>query len=183
VGEQNAVVEIGATVSAREVATGIERTWKVVQQKSAAGETGELAARTAVAQALLGHAAGETVTVTAAKPSRWTILEVVPAPAQAVRVPPDAPVAEFSRGQDTEYEDWVRSNPRSYALVYASRNGKRGYMVHVADCSHLGLDKDFTLKSTPPLRPRLCSNSRTVLERRSVDETGERPVPCGDCFG
>lgn len=177
-------MELGATVSVRNQETGAEHTWKVVQSKST-GESGEIALDTPVARALLGHAVGETVPVAAAKPSRLTITAIMgprkpAAPVVPSRSLPDAPIAEFSRGDDVAYEEWARRNAGAYVLIYGS---SRGYMLHSASCSHIGLDSNFTLKTTPPTRPRLCSRSRAVLEHRSREETGERPVPCGTCFG
>lgn len=172
------VVEVGATVTVRDEATGSEQTWEIVTQRSGSRTTGELTVSTPVAQALLGRSAGESVEVRAAKIVRLTILSVVAASPQRVPAPrelPDVPIAEFSRGQDGEYQDWVRENPDGYVL-------SRGNMIHLADCGHLGLDAAFTLAATSPGRPRLCSRSRTVLEHRARDETGDFPARCSTCF-
>lgn len=175
------VVEVGATVTVRDEATGAVRTWRLVTEKSTAGAAGELTAGTPVGQALLGHMVGDTVESVAAKRMRLVIVDIVPAPPVPAAVPrplPDATILAFSRGQDHGYREWARTHPGGYVLVYA--NG-RGYMIHTATCGHLGLDADWTLDSTPPSRPRLCSTSRTLLVHRSQEETGARPVSCGTC--
>lgn len=88
-------------------------------------------------------------------------------------------IVEFSRGEDAQYRDWVRLNSDGYVLKH---RGRPGYMLHLAGCGHLGLYGKFTLASTPPSRPRLCSTSKQLLEDRSRSETGEPPVPCSTCW-
>ena len=178
------MVELGATVTVRNEETGAEHTWTVVKAKRS-GVGDEIAADTPVARALLGRPAGETVLVDVAKPWRAKIVRVVapavPSPRPRLRdATPDEPIAEFSRGDDAAFEDWARRNGGGYVLI---NRGARGYMLHSVSCSHIGLDSDYTLRSTSPRKPRLCSRSRAVLERRARDETGEQPAMCGTCFG
>lgn len=175
------VAEIGATVTVRNEVTGTRHTWKLVNERSTVRADGELTASTPAAQALLGHGVGDAVEYTAAQTVRLLITDLVQAPPRVTTPPPplpDTPVLEFGRGQDAAYEDWAHSNPGGYVLIYGS---SRGYMIHQADCSHIGLDGEWTLKTTSASRPRLCSKSRRVLEHRSREELGQSPVPCGTC--
>lgn len=182
-GERVPVVEIGAIVTVRNETDGSVHTWRLVAAKSAANAPGELTAGTPAGQALLGRAIGDTVDVLSNTPVRLTLIELEPAlpkPAPTHREPPDVPVSHFSRGQDAEYEAWVRQNGGGYVLIYGS---SRGYMLHHVSCFHIGLDSTATLATTAPTRPRVCSRSKAVLEHRSRAETGELPVRCGTCFG
>lgn len=179
-GEEH-VVAVGATVTVLHDKSGVRHTWKIVTEKADAGASEQLTASTPVGQALLGRAEGDAVPVPA---GIFTILEIVPPPPKPVPPPrkiPNAPILEFSRGQDQEYTEWARATPGGYVLIYG--NGRRGYMIHKADCSHLGLDSDYTLETTPASRPRVCSTSRAVLDLLSNEQTGDAPVGCGTCFG
>ena len=67
---------VGGTVRVREE-SGDERTWKIVEPDAAHRREGDLSARSVVAQALLGHVAGDMVVVDTRKgPRRIAILEV-----------------------------------------------------------------------------------------------------------
>lgn len=176
-------VTLGATVSVRNEATGAERTWTIVREDPSR-EKGEISAASSVAQALLGRATGDTVTVEAAKSTRYTITEIVPAPEPAApasqpRPLPNTEIVVSASGQDGEYEAWVRRHSSGYVMRQADRAAD-GFVLHHAECGHLDLDgKDFTLRTA---NPRHCCTSSRVLEHWSVTQTGSPPRRCGSCF-
>ena len=178
------IVTVGATVSVQNAATGAARTLTIVRSDPSL-EKGEISAASPVAQALLGHAAGDTVTVEAARPRSYTITAVVPAPepARPVARPrplPDAEILVFGAGQDHDYEEWVRRHPSGHVVKQWDRVAD-GYILHHAECPHLGLDgRDYTLRTASPRR---CCSSVRVLENWCREQSGSPPRRCGTCFG
>jgi Transcription elongation factor, GreA/GreB, C-term len=176
-------VTVGATVSVQNEETGEARTWTIVGE-DASRETGEISPASAVAQALLGHAVGDTVEVAATRPTRYTITGIVPAPEPAKpavqpRPLPAAEILVFRAGQDDEYEEWVRRHPSGYVVKKADRAAD-GYILHHAECHNLDLDgKDYTLRTASP---RHCCSSLQVLENWCSESTGSPPRRCGSCF-
>jgi hypothetical protein len=176
-------VTLGATVSVQNEATGAERTWTIVRENPSR-EKGEISEASSVAQALMGRAPGDTVTVEAARSTRYTITAIVPAPQRAKpaaqpRPLPNAEIVVFGSGQDDRYEEWVRRHSSGYVIRQADR-ATDGYMLHHAECVHLDLDgKDFTLRTA---NPRHCCTSLRVLEHWCAQQTGSPPRRCGSCF-
>jgi hypothetical protein len=174
------VVQVGATVSVENEATGEARMWTIVRADPSAGE---ISAATPVAQALIGRSVGETVTVAAARPTRYRITAVVPVPEPPAIEPrplPNAEILVFGPGDDDAYEEWVRLHPNGYVIKPADRVND-DHILHHAECWHLGLDgKDFTLRTA---KPRSCCSSLRVLEHECRAETGSLPRRCGTCFG
>jgi hypothetical protein len=183
------IVEVGATVHAREEGSGKCHAWTIVSTRSDPS-SGKVSTDTAVAKALLGHRVGDTVTVGAGVARRYAIDRIDAAPAKPTSAPSAAATAQpsvstsdeievFGPGQDAEYEEWVRRNSGGYVLKRRDRLDE-GYMLHLAECSHLGLTAgSFTMRTG---NPRRCSRSRQALVHWCRDETGSPPVLCGSCF-
>jgi hypothetical protein len=183
------IVEVGATVHVHDESSGKSHVWTIVSTRSDPG-SGKVSTDTAVAKALLGHRVGDTVTVPAGVARRYAIARIDAAPAK----PPSAPsaaaagqpsvsasdeIAVFGPGEDADYEEWVRRNSGGYVLKRRDRLDE-GYMLHLAECSHLGLTAgSFTMRTG---NPRRCSRSRQALVHWCRDETGSPPVVCGSCF-
>jgi hypothetical protein len=174
------VVEVGATVSVKRVNSDRTDTWTIVRSNPVR-ENGEISADTMVARALLGRTVGDTVPVDSPRPVSYLITRVIPAPSPPTREPaplPTAKVVSFGAGQDAEYEAWVRQHTNGWVARRADARAD-GYMLHTAECPHLGLDgSKFTLRTA---NPRLCCPSRRVLVHRCEAETGSPPRQCMTC--
>jgi hypothetical protein len=147
-------VTIGATVSVRNEATGATHTWTIVREDPLR-EKGEISAASAVAQALPNHEEGDTVTAIVPAP------ELVKPVAQP-RPLPKADIAEFRQGEDRD------------------DRAADGYILHQAECPHLQLDRDYTLRTASP---RQCCVSLRVLDEQCRRQSGSAPRRCGTCFG
>lgn len=186
---ETTVVEVGATVRVRGVDDGVEHVWTIVSGSSDP-KGGKVSATTAAAKALLGRAIGDAVTVAGRSPRRYTIEDIEPAPAKPTAlfraaaantrpIPIDAEIALFGPGQDAEYEEWVRRNSGGYVLKQRDTVDE-GYMLHLADCSHLGLTPGtFTMRTG---NPRRCSRSRGALVQWCLAEIGSQPHKCSSCL-
>lgn len=183
------MVEVGATVHVHDEGSGTSHVWTIVSTGSDLS-SGNISADTAVAKALLGHRVGDTVTVAVRAARRYAIDRIDAAPAKPASRPSAASaetpsvsvsdeIAVFGPGQEADYEEWVRRNSGGYVLKRRDRLDE-GYMLHLAECSHLALTAgSFTMRTG---NPRRCSRSRQAVVQYCCDETGSPPVPCSSCF-
>jgi hypothetical protein len=174
------IVEVGATVDVHDEGSGKSHAWTIVSTGSDPS-SGKVSPDTAVAKALLGHRVGDTVTVDAGVARRFAIDRIDGPPAKPAL--PSAAVAGeiavFGPGEDSEYEEWVRRNSGGYVLKRRDR-ADEGYMLHLAECSHLGLTPgSFTMRTG---NPRRCSRSRQALVLWCRDGAGAPLVECDTCF-
>jgi Transcription elongation factor, GreA/GreB, C-term len=183
------VVEVGATVHARDVDSGKRYDWTIVSTSSEP-TAGKISAETKVAKALLGHRVGEVVPIASGTVRRYEIegidaapVQLTPAASTALATPPAAQstdeIAVFGAGQEIEYEEWVRRNSGGYVLKQRDRFAD-GHMLHLAECSHLWLTPGTFTMRTGNLRR--CSRSRKALVQWCREETGSEPVRCQTCF-
>jgi hypothetical protein len=183
------VVGVGATVHVCEQGAGKTYSWTIVSSASDP-KSAKISADTAVAKALLGHRVGDVVSVAAGTVRRYTIEGIDPAPPKPAPAPSaaratqrpvaiSADTALFGPGQDAEYEEWVRRNSGGYVLKQRD-SVDEGYMLHLADCTHLGLTPGtFTMRTG---NPRRCSRSRAALVHWCLAETGAQPHKCSSCL-
>lgn len=87
----------------------------------------------------------------------------------------DAQIIVF-HDDDAGYEEWV-SRHGGYVLT---RRREAAYMLHHADCVHLGRDGDLSLKLTK--RPRRWARERQPLIEWTQVETGSDPLRCQSCM-
>lgn len=67
------------TVRLRDLSTGVERTVALVDRQAADREHGRYSAQSPLGRAIIGHQAGETITVTAPRRAlRYEIIEILP---------------------------------------------------------------------------------------------------------
>jgi hypothetical protein len=76
---------------------------------------------------------------------------------------------------DEAYEAWI-ANRGGYVLTTRS---KRGYMLHHAECGHLGHD-GLSIRLTE--KPRRWAARRQTLADWALSQTGERPAYCSSCM-
>ena len=82
-------------------------------------------------------------------------------------------IVTFIHGEEAAYEDWVRRHA-GYVLI----ERPDGFMLHEADCTHLGLASGSWSIS----KPRRCSKLRSELVQWTADHSGSKPLLCQSCM-
>jgi len=88
----------------------------------------------------------------------------------------DSQIKTFSHGEEAEYKACVT---RHGGYVLIERSPKRaGYMLHEAECLHLGLEKGAWEID----KPRSWAKTRQPLIHWATGRTGTRPRLCRTCM-
>jgi hypothetical protein len=77
---------------------------------------------------------------------------------------------------DQGYEDWVARHG-GYVLTERARKGE--YMLHDAECAHLGRD---TTELRLTIKPRRWAKRSSILVAWTTQSTGAKPLFCQSCM-
>jgi len=87
-------------------------------------------------------------------------------------------VHTFNPGEEDAYERWVRRRG-GYVLTEREEDAA-SFMLHDAECSHLGISDDESFRFSGPRR---CSELSRPLREWAEGETGMDPLKCQSCWG
>jgi hypothetical protein len=92
-----------------------------------------------------------------------------------------SPNTRLCRDDDEGFFAWQDENPEGF-FINTYRNPSPNYLVlHKSGCSHFKGSPD--LQWTTGDQVKLCSQSRSELERWAKDTVDGRITLCGTCFG
>ncbi len=198
------VVESGDRIDIEDLEKGSTSTYRIVEPGRPLG-AGVISSRSPLAAAVLQRQEGEVVEFTppSGKSRKVRIARIwdvrrqqSPRHSTAARDPQQlgrsdraagggeppvygdtSSIQTFGKGDDTAYEAWVQKHG-GYVLTERSPK-EEGYMLHTADCTHLGLT---TGRWSLTGRPRRCSTMRRPLVDWAERESGTKPVLCQSCM-